>query len=225
MLFAGLGASLARGPWVGAALLFILFYLMGERPVSRLTRLAVIGMVALSVASLIPGGEKFTNLIPYLGDSGHGTISYRERLLENSLVVIGRNPWLGSIDFRETPEMESMRQGQGIIDIVNTYLGIALKSGYVGLSLFAGFFMAICWGIYRRLRLLPNKKSEDYLLGQALLSTLGAILLIIFTVSSVSVIPTVYWAVAGLGAAYINILSSLSGNQGKMTALHPSGPA
>jgi len=203
LLIVGLLASLSRGPWVGAAFLFLVFILTGRRPGHSVIKYGIAGLVILMLLINLPGAGKIVALLPYFGTSAQGTLTYRERLLENSLIVINRNPLLGSVDYLNTPEMEAMRQGQGIIDIVNTYLAVALEYGYVGLILFIGFFLAICWGIYRRIRRLPDKNSEECLLGRALLAALSGILLTIFTVSSISIIPIVYWSVAGLGAAYI----------------------
>ncbi len=57
------------------------------------------------------------------------------------------------------------------------------------------------------MRNLADRNDEHYLLGQALFSTLLGILVIIFTVSSISVIPVIYWSVAGLGVAYARMLA------------------
>jgi hypothetical protein len=56
------------------------------------------------------------------------------------------------------------------------------------------------------MRSIPDKDSEEYLLGRALLATLLAILTIITTVSSITIIPIVYWSVAGLGVAYAQMV-------------------
>jgi len=213
LLLIGLLAALSRGPWVGAIFLYLVFVVTGSRPVRALVTLGIVGLVALPLITILPGTEKIIDLLPYIGKSEQLNISYREELIKNSLVVINRHPFFGSINYLDTPEMESMRQGGGIIDIVNTYIGITLERGYIGLSLFAGFFMTICWGIYRSFRSLQDKNSEEYLLGRSLLAILSSILLIIFTVSSVSIIPIVYWSVAGLGAAYINMINRLRSSQ------------
>ena len=39
--------------------------------------------------------------------------------------------------------METMRQGEGIIDIVNSYLQVALETGLVGLGFFLLIFISI----------------------------------------------------------------------------------
>ena len=48
--------------------------------------------------------------------------------------------------------MVAMMQGEHIIDIVNTYLEIALRSGLVGLSLFVGVFATILLRLRRVLK-------------------------------------------------------------------------
>jgi O-antigen ligase len=106
----------------------------------------------------------------------------------------------------KTPEMQEMRQGQGIIDIVNSYIQITLRYGLVGLGLFAGFFALTMLGILRAMRLIKDKGSEEHLLGRALLATQVSILVIITTVSSISFIPLMCWSVAGLGVAYAQMV-------------------
>jgi O-antigen ligase len=101
--------------------------------------------------------------------------------------------------------MQGMRQGEGIIDIVNTYIGITLEYGLVGLGLFVGFFVLVLNGIYKAMRVIRSRDDEMYRLGRGLLAALVGILVTIFTVSSVMIIPIVYWSVAGLGVAYIQI--------------------
>ncbi len=216
LLLCGLLASISRGPWVGAALLFCVFSVIGPNKKSRISKLLIAGLLAFTLASILPGGQKFLDLLPYIGaESEQATITYRERLLDNSLIVIKRHPWFGSVDYLETPEMEAMRQGQHIIDIVNTYIEVALARGIVGFSLFTGFFMVICWGVYKYSKRIPDQTSEEALLGRSLLATLAGILVIIFTVSSISIIPLVYWSVGGIGAAYINMMARLeSAKQG-----------
>lgn len=206
LLIVGLIAPISRGPWVGAAVLIVVFIATGPYVVRRLMSLALAAILALPLIAMLPGGERVINLLPFIGTTEKGGIDYRERLITNSMIVIQRNPWFGSDDFLNTPEMETMRQGEGIIDIVNTYILIALKAGLVGLGLFVGFFVMTLWGICRAMRSIPDKDSEEYLLGRALLATLLAILTIITTVSSITIIPIVYWSVAGLGVAYAQMV-------------------
>ncbi len=206
LLAIGLVVPLSRGPWLGAVMLLIVFVSTGRNPVPRLMSLALAGMLALALIALLPGGERVINLLPFIGTTEKGNVDYRENLITNSIIVIQRNPWFGSSDFLESPEMEAMRQGQGIIDIVNSYIVVTLKTGFFGLGLFVGFFALTLLGILRAMHSIPDKESDEYLLGRALISTLSAILLIILTVSSITFVPIVYWCVAGMGVAYVQMV-------------------
>jgi O-antigen ligase len=124
--------------------------------------------------------------------------------MEISIQVIMQNPFFGAPDFLTSPAMQELMQG-GIIDVVNSYLWVGLTSGLVGLSLFSGFFIAVAVGIFKGMRNVPDGNDELFLLGRALFSVLLGILVIIFTVSSITVVPVIYWSVAGLGVAYARI--------------------
>jgi len=227
LLAGGLFAPLSRGPWLGAVALIIAFIATGRGAFRRLVVLGLAGLLLLPTLEFIPGGEKVIALLPFVGTVEKENVDYREKLLQNSLVVIGRHLLLGSPDALKEPEMEALRQGGGIIDLVNSYIGVALDSGLVGLSLFLGFFLTVLAGIRRGFRHLPgasrdgggratqDAKAEDRdglrRLGRSLFATLTGILLIIFTVSSISVIPVIYWSVAGLGVAYGRMLRKAGG--------------
>ena len=93
-----------------------------------------------------PAGRTIIDYLPFVGTVDAGTVTYRERLFDISIEVIKQNPVLGAADVMQLPVMQQLRQGAGIIDIVNTYLLVALVTGLVGLSLFAGFFIAVAVG-------------------------------------------------------------------------------
>ena len=209
LLGVGLFVPLSRGPWVGAAAIIAVFIVTGRSAAKRLMLLGMVGVLALPLLSVIPGGSKLLDLLPYIGTVEAGNITYRERLFENAVIVIQRHPVFGSVNYLSTPEMQSMIQGEGIIDIVNTYLIVTLNSGLVGFALFAGFFAIIAFGIRRALRTFQNKDDEVHRLGRALLATLIGVLVTISTVSNISVIPVVYWSVAGLGVAYVQMVHRL----------------
>ena len=216
LVLAGLYVPLSRGPWVGAAALLVIYIATGPNAMKRLAMLGVAAILSLPILHEIPGGEKIINLIPFVGTTEVENIDYRERLIDNSLIVIKRNLLFGSSTYREEPEMQAMIQGEGIIDIVNSFIGIALESGIVGLSLFVGFFTLILLSIFKTMRKIPGKKIEAYLLGRTLFACLIGILVTIITVSSIVVIPIVYWSVAGLGVAYTFIIRKQGSNTGKI---------
>lgn len=215
LLTAGLIASLSRGPWLGAAVLLIIYFASGPNAIPRLAGMALVSVLAFSLIAMLPIGERVVNLLPFIGKTEAGSIEGRQTLLEVSIRVIERHPWLGSVDYLEAPELQSMRTGLGIIDIVNSYLQIALGTGLVGLGLFVGFFAMTLFGIFRAMRFVRKKSSEERLLGRTLLATLSSILLIIFTVSSITIIPIVYWSVAGLSVAYAQMVRKLAREQSR----------
>lgn len=218
LLAGGLFAPLSRGPWIGAAAMIVVFIGTGRKAVTRLMLLAAAGVLALPLLAIVPGGQKVLDLLPFIGTVDVENITYRQRLIDNSVIVIQRNPWLGSFGYRNTPEMQSLIQGQGIIDIVNTYIGIALSFGLIGLTLFVVFFVSVLQGIRKGMRSFPNEDDEARRLGRALLATLAGILITIVTVSSISVIPVVYWSVAGLGVAYAQMARRLKHTSTAVTA-------
>src|SRR5262249_49952261 len=89
-----------------------------------------------------------------------------------------------------------------IIDIVNTYAGIGLTAGLTGLALFVSVFLCAAAGVWRRMRSLADRQSDAYDAGRGLLAVLACVLVTIATVSSVTVIPVIYWLMAGLAVGY-----------------------
>lgn len=220
-LAAGLIAPISRGPWVGAAVILLIFIATGPAPAKNILKLGLLGILAAPLLVIV-FGEKLLDFLPFIGTADVENITYRQRLLEISVQLMLQNPFFGAADFMYSPAMQELKQGEGIIDLVNTFVGIGLSSGFIGLFFFTGFFLAVLAGIYKAMRGLADRNDEQHLLGQALLSILLGILVIIFTVSSVSVIPLVYWSVAGLGAAYVRMLAFAGVPQTAPQPGHPS---
>lgn len=209
LLGAGILASLSRGPWVGAAILILVYVMLGPRPVGRLLRLTYIALFALLILGQLPYGQRFIDLLPLIGTEEQFNVEYRADLLTNALPVIERNLLFGSTDYLSAPELQIMIQGEGIIDVVNSYVGVALNFGVLGLVLFIGAFVAAFSQLKRGRRFARQVGPEAVVLGRALGGTIAAIMLIIYTASSIFVVPTVYWAVIGLCVAYVHVMNTL----------------
>ncbi len=212
LLVAGLIASVSRGPWVAAVALAIVFIATGQYALRRFIFAILFAGLALGLASALPEGEKYINMLPFVGTSESENVTYRQDLLTNSMIVIERNFWFGSADYLSTPEMQSMIQGEGIIDIVNSFIGVALERGVVGLGLFVTFFVLILLGLLRSLYSIRDKASEEHLLGQALLATMTGILVTIFTVSSITFVPIIYWSMSAVSVAYMQMIKTRTRN-------------
>jgi len=201
---AGLIATLARGPWVGTAALLLVYFAIGPNPIANLGKVALIGALGLALLLVTPIGTRLIDLLPFVG-SDEGSVVYRQMLFNSSLVVIERNPLFGSPDYRMEPELVALTTGQHIIDFVNTYIEIALKSGLVVLSLFFGFFAAILLRLRRVLKFHRVRDGNFNTCIRGSIAILVAMLVTIATVSSIDFIPYVYWSFAGLSVALVRI--------------------
>ena len=211
-IIAGLLSPLSRGPWVGAALLVGVYLLFSPNKMRKFPMLLAAFALFALIVSFTPLGSTLMGLIPFVGDVETGNITYRQQLITNAMIVIMRNPLLGSIDYLLAPEMEALRTGQGIIDVVNTYISVALKYGLVGLSLFAGIFIYACLKIFTTFTKFRQIETSEKNLGKILLATLLCIMITIFTVSSISVIPIMYWILLGMCSAYIRMIEKKKRN-------------
>jgi len=202
LLAAGLVAAISRGPWIGALLMVLAFVATGPRALAPLARLGVAGLCVTAFLVFSPLGKELVDYLPFVGTVEAQNVVYRERLLDVSLGVVLENPFFGAWDFLQLPVMQQLKQGEGIIDVVNTYVGVALASGLVGLSLFCGFFLVVLLELLAVLRRAGDRDGEPYVLGQALFCALLGILVMIGSASSTGLIPLVYWSIAGLAQAY-----------------------
>lgn len=87
---------------------------------------------------------------------------YRMRLLDVGSEVVMSNPIFGSTHYIEDPRMQTLHLGEGIIDIVNTYLEFALSYGLPALFLFV---YAIGAGLSRLYDSLRKSEGERLAFG------------------------------------------------------------
>lgn len=207
LLIAGITASLSRGPWVGAVLLVVVYVVTGPKPIKHLFALGFWVVASFLVLSQLPSGQLLIDMLPIFGTAEQGNVEYRANLLTSALPVIERHLLFGSNNYLEAPELQVMMQGEGIIDLVNTYVGVALYSGMTGLLLFLGAFLCALHQVRKTVRAARKQGSSVALLGRALYATVLAIMFIIYTVSSISAVPVVYWSMLGMCVAYAGLVS------------------
>ncbi|MDZ4099201.1 MAG: O-antigen ligase family protein, partial [Methylophilaceae bacterium] len=197
----GLIAAMSRGPWVGAAIGLFVVALASTTPLVNGIKLIAASLVAAVVLVMLPSGEKILNYLPWVGEIDSGNITFREVLWQQSLLVVEKNPWIGSVNYTSAPEFDVIRQGNGFVDIVNSYLGVVLSSGLTGLALYILLILVA---------LLPNIKNtivgkeineESAFYSMALLGVLVASIITIWTVSSINQIAPLLTFVLGAGVA------------------------
>lgn len=205
LLAGGLIAPLSKGPWVGAAVLGLVMLITGTNVAKQTVKIGVAGLVVSVVLASTDFGQKVISFLPFVGTLDEGSATYRQRLFETSFQIILDNPFFGSTDY--LLQMEEMRQGQGIIDLVNTYLIVGLNTGFVGLTFYVLFFSSIVLAVLGRLK-RSLKNDDNHLIGRIMLACLLAFLLMIASVSPIWHIPILLWSLAALGIAYTSNVNS-----------------
>ena len=199
---AGVVASISRGPWVGLAVALSVILLTSPNLWKNLLKISLVIFLTLIGLATIGYAEKIISFLPFIGNVDEENITYRTRLFESAYQIILDNPFFGSSDY--LLRMEEMRQGEGIIDLVNTFLIIGLNSGLIGLGLFTSFFGWIIFSIGRILK-STNTKTEYFSLGQVICAALIGAMVTISTVSPIFHVPIFYWSLAGFGIAFIKM--------------------
>ncbi|HOY87917.1 MAG: O-antigen ligase family protein [Methylotenera sp.] len=202
LILGGLFAPLSRGPWVGAAILVVFYIMISPRATKRMTYLALAILLVIPLLSSFPVGQKVINMLPFIGKTDTENVDYRVKLLDNAYIVFNRYPFFGSVKFNQELADLGMVQGEGIVDVVNSYLFEALEHGFVGLALYIAFFVMVLVSIYKSIKEVSDEDNEVDVLGRTLLAVLVATLVTIATVSSILIIPVVYWTFSGLGLSY-----------------------
>ena len=198
---AALITTFSRGPWIGAVFSIAAYLFAGPKGFSRLIQGGLIGFVAFLLLLPTPIGGTVMSLLPFVGDSASETIDYRQRLLETGIQVMMDNPLFGSENYMESPRMQTLIQGQGIIDIVNSYLRIGLNSGFVGLGLFLSIHGSALLSLWRSMRRTRYVLPELSHLCRAYFASYASVMIIIATTSSVAPISSFYFFLAGLSVA------------------------
>ncbi len=202
VILGGIVVSLSRGPWVGGGAALLVLACTGPEVGSRLLRLAIGLATVILFLTTTDIGARIIDLLPFVGTVDAYNVTYRQRLFEVSMAVVWQRPWVGAIDFMSNPMLEQMRQGEGIIDIVNSYLYIAMRNGLLGLALFVGIFASAIAGLIQCLNRIKDKDSEEHLLGRVLLAAMVGAMVTITTVASILTVQLMYWTLAGMAVGF-----------------------
>jgi O-antigen ligase len=131
---------------------------VGPKGSSRLFKGMLVSALIAGAVLLSPVGDRVIDNLPFVGTVDQDNVSYRQRLAERSWELIQQNPFFGS-PFGLL-HLEELRQGQGIIDLVNTYATVAMYYGLIGLSLFLGFFVIGIWNAYRLVKATADEDAD-----------------------------------------------------------------
>jgi len=212
MLLAAVVATLSRGPLVGLVALALALAFFGRDRIKRISTILIL-LTTLTVLGNTPNPvQPYLKFLPVIGESdeeANWTVDYRYRLIAASFTVASYNPLFGTPEYLNFAVLEDLRQGEGIIDITNSYLQVLLPKGYVGLILFLGVFGSSLLGMARAaMRAPPN--SEFRALGTALIAILLAQMVQIGTVPMLDLTEYATYMIVGLCGSYIQVGKSMA---------------
>lgn len=128
-----------------------------------------------------------SSLIVY--EDEYGTFDYRAELFKTSWQFLYQYPIFGSQTYLASGYFDHLVTGLGIIDIVSAYLQVALKYGFVGLSLFVAMFLAVLFPLGKSL-FLGDSTNADFLAYKGMFFSLNiALMFMLLTTSMISVFP------------------------------------
>lgn len=206
LVFLGaLFATFARGPLLGALIFAASWWLLNRLTTTQFRLIAL-----CTVAALI--GVRWMGLdsavIAYVsqllggGAQGEQTAEYRQELLDTGLALISQSPWWGVPDFGA--HMQNLRQGEGIIDLVNTYIAVTLDLGLVGLALYIGPIILVAHQLLNHLE-SPDLKAdpEARVFLSSFIALICAFLAIIFTTSVFGIASFLMLLLVAVPAAWL----------------------
>ncbi|HEY1890242.1 MAG TPA: O-antigen ligase family protein [Steroidobacteraceae bacterium] len=203
---AGLLSTFSRGPWLAAVVIYFAYSALDPRGISRVFKAAAVFLLLGAALLASPIGDKISGMIPFMGGTvDTDTLTYRERLLDRSWELIKERPILG--DQLALSKMEDLRQGQGIIDVVNAYVGVTLFYGFTGLTVFLTFMLTPLVRAYRKSRRICKTDLDSAFLGTSLAAAIVAMLLLLADSSLGTAPEHLFYIVIGLAGAYAAVAS------------------
>jgi O-antigen ligase len=196
ILMLALFSTVSRGPWIGAAAVLLLAGFFTNNVRRYYAILFGVGSLAIVGLLLSPFADKFINLLPFVGTVEQENISYRKEILDTTLLLVRQRPLFGSVMIQD--QLEHLRQGQGIIDLVNVYAEFALTYGLIGLGLLVLFLgSALLAALRTCLRVRKADRDLFLMAGNAGVALFGSMVLLAGLSNWLSV-PVIYTSLVAL---------------------------
>lgn len=195
----GLGLLLtqARGPWLGAAIGLVLLDVYNRRFARAAIKVLAAGACYIAAIGFADRFGMFSDVLSRTG-SAQTTIDYRAQLLTRGLHEIRANPILGYDLATVQAHLADLRQGEGIIDFVNTYVYYGLLTGVPGAALFGLTFLWAGWAASRQ----PRERGRAVNRTAPVLFALSGMTLVTAATSGFSGNMTTFFAILiALGVA------------------------
>ena len=199
LLCTGVYVSQSRGPWLTAVVVYFAYLALAPGGASAFVKGAVIAMLLAVLLSFTPVGSRVIDLLPFVGSAEQGNVAYRQQLSTESWRLIWQHPFFG--DPFVLSQMEDLRQGEGIIDLVNAYATVALFSGLVGLTLILVMFVGSMTKAFGTVMYLRHADPDTSSMGAAVVAAMIGSLFFMATAG----IDWIEYVLMGLLCAYSSL--------------------
>jgi O-antigen ligase len=200
LFWSGLYAAFTRGAFISAIVAYFLFAALQPRRLSKVFAAAGAALIVGTLIYLSPLGDKIISQTPWLSGKEDSNLTYRELLWDRSWQITQESPLLG--DQGAMLKMQDLRQGEGIVDLVNTYAGILLSAGFVGLALFLAFFLTPLFKAWMGNRRTMYSDQDLCLMGAGLVASLIATLILFWDGGFIRGPARMFCVFAGLATGY-----------------------
>jgi O-antigen ligase len=202
LLVSGLVVTYARGPWLAAVVIYGLFTALRPHAFTKAFQATIGALLVAWGISFTAVGERILNSLPFIGAPAESESAvYRQRLAVRAWQLFQEHPLFG--DQLVVQKMEDLRQGEGIIDLVNTYAQVALFYGIVGLALFITPVLVAFFGAVRQAKRLQSQDPDFSSLGNTLAACEFGTLVFIATSSLNSASANLFYVLLGLTVAFV----------------------
>ncbi|MFT3812145.1 MAG: O-antigen ligase family protein [Acidovorax sp.] len=199
-IWLGLIATYSRAPWLIAIMIMFLFGFFMPRGTIRVLKMGTLAAILSSMALATPAGKKILDILPFIGTTDTDNVIYRQRLAEAAWELWQQYPWFGTPHALQY--LDYMRQGEGIVDLVNTYATVAIFHGSIGLFLFCGYFLLSLYRTWKRMNSLKKTDPDQSMLGACLAALLLGTYVFMATGSFGTGLEQTAWILSALGLAY-----------------------
>ena len=200
--------TFSRGPWLGALIFGAALMGLRRLGVKTFVGLFLVLLGGTVMAKALGADDQIVSALGAMfgsSDQELNTINYRRQLLDTALALLKQSPWLGVPDY--AAQMQDLKQGEGIIDLVNSYIAIALDTGVIGLTIYLSAYVVA----FRRMVRVPGislRQTNDGGAGWFAATFLAmniACMLTIFTTSTFSTMPFLLVMLVALPAARLTM--------------------
>ena len=168
---------------------------------TKIFRAASVAILVAVGLMLSPLRERIVNVIPFLGGTVDAyNVTYRQRLLARCWEIIQDNFFFG--DQYALLRMQDLRQGEGIIDIINGYVQVLLDNGFIGLSLFLSFILIALFKAWSASRASRVVDADLSLLGIGVVTCILGTMLMLADGNLGTGPGRIFYTLAAIATAY-----------------------